>query len=114
MGLPNPAFVPFRPKGLSNPAAAPTGQVPLALTAAVQTLTLPANSSEGGTLRIVVDGGTGLAWCYGVNPLLTINNGEHMLAGSFDTFELEKGWSQISVIGASAAGTIRVHFGEGS
>lgn len=113
MALPNPSNTPFRPKGLAG-SAAPTGQVPLALSATVQQVTLPANSSEGGALRLVVDGGTGCAYSYGVNGNLTINNGEFLLANSAETFELPAGFTQLSVIGASATGTLRVHFGESS
>ena len=113
--LPNTSNTPFRPKGLSGALnAAPTGQTNVALTAAVQTLSLPASSSEGGALRIAVDGGTGAAYCHGVNPNLTIGNGEFILANSSETFELPAGFTQISVIGASAAGTFRAHFGESS
>jgi hypothetical protein len=104
---------PFAAKGLANTGAAPTGQTALALTAAVQTLTLPVPAVEGGCLRIVADGGTGLAWCLGVNAALTIDNGAFLLPNTFDTWEIPNGFTQISVIGASAAGKIRVHFGEG-
>lgn len=114
MALPNPPATPFRPKGLSNPSAAPTGQVPSAvLTLAIQTVNLPASWSEGGALRVVADGGTGAAFTYGTSATLTIDNGEFIIANTSEIFELEKNITQISYIGASAAGKLRFHFGEG-
>lgn len=103
---------PFAPKGLAKQDAAPTAQGALGLTAAVQQLTIPL-MTEGGVLRLVTDGGTGAAWCLGVNAALTIANGEFMLPNTSETFEIPVGFTQISVIGASAAGTMRGHFGEG-
>lgn len=108
----DPSPPPFRPRGLEE--ATPAGQVPLTVSAAVQQVSLPPSVQYcGGAIRIVNQGGTGVAWCYGNNGNLTLSNGEFMLPDTVETFQIPRGYTQLSVIGASAAGTFRVHAGEG-
>ena len=102
---------PFQPNGINT--ATPTSQTNIALTAAVQQVTIPTIGSDGGTLRLVADGGTGLSWCLGSNANLTLANGVFMLPNSVETFGVAGNFTQLSVIGASAAGTFRVHVGIG-
>ncbi len=102
---------PFQPRGGSG--TTPTAQVALAITAAVQQITIPAVPVEGGTMIIAVDGASNVAWSYGASSGLTINNGVFMFANSNETFTIPGGITQLSVIGASAAGTFRVIVGDG-
>lgn len=111
MGQVNSAFTPY---GMSNQSVAPASQAVVTLSTGVQQVALPSRMQlQGGTLRIVADGGTGLAWCYGTNANLTIDNGEFMLPNSAESFSIDPGYATISIIGLSASGKARVHFGEG-
>ena len=103
---------PFQPRGALG--ATPTAQTNLAITAAVQQLTIPLIPQEGCSILIAVDGGSNIAWSFGVATNLTIGNGVFMFANSKETFGCPPYTTQISVIGASALGTIRVIVGDGT
>lgn len=104
----------FQPSGAQG--TTPSVQTNIAVTTAVQQLTLPAgvNAMQGGAMRIVVDGTSNVAWAYGVSSGLTIGNGVHMLANTVETFYLPPGVTQISLIGASTGSTVRVVCGDGT
>lgn len=102
---------PFQPRGASgNPPAA---QASIAVTTAVQQLTLPQIPSEGGSMRIVVDGTANVAWSFGVVAGLTMNNGLPMLANTVESFSIPAGVTQLSVVGSATGSTIRVVVGDG-
>lgn len=106
----------FAPMGANVPAAngAPVAQGSIAVTTAVQQVPLSATSaSDKNTIRIVVDGASSIAWCCGINPLLTMSNGVPMLGNTIETFTIPDNVSQLSVIGSAAGSTIRVLIGEG-
>jgi hypothetical protein len=102
---------PFQPRGASgNPPAA---QASIAVTTAVQQLTLPQLPSEGGTMRVVVDGTSNIAWTFGVAAGLTMNNGVPMLGNTVESFSIPASVTQLSVIGAATGSTLRVVVGDG-
>ena len=103
---------PFQPRGASG--TTPTAQTALAITAAVQQITLPPIPAEGCSMLIAVDGASNVSWSYGVSSGLTISNGVFMLANAKETFSIPGGITQLSVIGASAVGTFRVIVGDGT
>ena len=103
---------PFQPRGASG--TTPTAQTALAITAAVQQITLPLIPAEGCSMLIAVDGASNVAWSFGISSGLTISNGVFMLANSKETFGVPGGITQLSVIGASAVGTFRVIIGDGT
>ena len=103
---------PFQPRGASG--ATPTAQTSQAITAAVQQLTLPLIPNEGCSILIAVDGGSNIAWSFGVSAGLTIGNGVFMFANSKETFGCPPYTTVISYIGASAVGNIRVIIGDGT
>ncbi len=101
----------FLPRGANqNP---PVTQVEIAVTAGVQQLTVPQVETEC-TIRVVNDGPSALAWCFGAQAGLTLNNGVYMLPTTVETFTLPAGVTQISVIGAATGSNLRVHFGDGA
>lgn len=102
---------PFQPIGATG--TTPTASTALAVTASVQQITLPAVPRDGGSMRIVVDGTSNIAWSYGVSSSLTMSNGTSMLANTVETFSLPGGTTQLSVIGVSTGSTIRVSVGNG-
>jgi len=102
---------PFQPAGANS--ATPTAQVSVALTTAVQQVTLPTLAFDNNTMRIVVDGATNVAWSYGAAANLTLSNGCFMLGNTSETFDLPASVTQLSVIGSAAAGTFRVVVGTG-
>ena len=102
---------PFQPRGASG--ATPTAQTSIAISAAVQQLTLPPLPVEGGSMLVAVDGASNIAWCYGVSAGLTIGNGVFMFANTKQVFSIPPGITQLSVIGATAAGVFRVVVGDG-
>lgn len=102
---------PFQPRGASG--TTPTAQAALSITASVQQLTLPSIPAEGCSARIIVDGTANVAWSYGTSSSLSISNGVFMLANTSEVFSIPGGVTQLSVIGASAAGTFRVVIGDG-
>lgn len=106
----------FMPHGAyPGSTGTPNAQTPVGLTGAAQTINLPFAAGGGAqnSMRIFVDGGSGLAWCYGSNPNLTYSNGLPMPANSVEVFRVPAGVTQITVIGQSASGTVRVSSGEG-
>lgn len=102
---------PFQPRGASG--TTPTAQTNIAVTAAVQQLTLPAIPAEGCSMRVVVDGTANIAWSYGVSSGLTLDNGVHMLAQTVEVYSVPAGTTQLSVIGAATGSTLRVIVGDG-
>lgn len=102
---------PFQPRGATG--TTPTAQTALAITAAVQQITLPLMPAEGGSMMISVDGASSVAWSFGVSASLSISNGVFMFANTKEVFGCPGGITQLSVIGASAAGTFRVVIGDG-
>ena len=103
---------PFQPRGATG--TIPTAQATLAITAAVQQLTIPLIPQEGCSILIAVDGASNIAWSFGVSSGLTIGNGVFMFANSKETFGCPPYTTQISFIGASAVGNIRVTVGDGT
>jgi hypothetical protein len=104
---------PFQPRGANqNP---PVAQSALAVTTAVQQVSLPGVSPNGSetTMRIVVDGSSNIAWAYGAQAGLTYANGNAMLGNTVETFNVPNGVTQLSVIGAASGSTIRIHIGDG-
>lgn len=101
----------FQPRGASG--TTPNAQTNIAVTASVQQLTLPPIPQEGGSMRIVVDGTSNIAWSFGVSSGLTIGNGVHMLANTVEAYSIPGGVTQLSVIGASTGSTMRVIIGDG-
>jgi hypothetical protein len=102
----------FQPDGSFNPT--PTCSTSVAVTTAVQQLTLPASLVQNGTMRLLVSGTAQIAWCYGANNNLTMGNGLNMLANTVETFGIPTGVTQISVIGASTGSTVYASVGVGS
>lgn len=102
---------PFQPRGASG--TTPAAQTSIAITAAVQQLTLPPIPAEGCSALITVDGASNVAWSFGVSSGLTLGNGVFLLANTQGAFSIPGGVTQMSVIGASAAGTFRVVIGDG-
>lgn len=107
---------PFQPAGAAGPNT-PAAQVFIALTTAVQQITLPVVASDNNTMIVIVEGSSNAAWCYGNNSLLSLNNGCFQLGsqtgGTAMIYDLPPGTSQLSVIGSAAAGTFRVVVGTG-
>jgi hypothetical protein len=104
--------VAFQPDGSSaNP---PTCSTQIAVTTAVQQLTLPTSSIQNGSLRLVVNGTANIAWCYGNNSGLSMTNGVSMLANTVEVFAWPAGVTQISVIGAATGSTLIASVGVGS
>jgi len=101
----------FQARGATG--TTPAAQTALAVTAAVQQITLPSAPSEGGTIRVVVDGTQNIAWSYGVSASLNLSNGVHMLANTVETFSVPGGITQLSVIAAATGSTVRVMVGDG-
>lgn len=101
----------FQPRGASG--TTPAAQTNIAVTAAVQQLTLPPVPAEGGSMRIVVDGTSNIAWSFGVSGSLALGNGVHMLANTIEMFSIPGGITQLSVIGAATGSTLRVMIGDG-
>lgn len=101
---------PFQPRGASG--TTPSAQTAQAIAATVSTfsITVPA---DGCTALIAVDGAANIAWSYGASSGLTMNNGVFMFANSKESFTMPGGTTQMSIIGASAAGTFRVILGDG-
>lgn len=103
---------PFQPSGAQG--TTPTCQAAISITTAVQTLNLPATSSDDNAMLVSVDSGTAnVAFSYGVSSGLTIGNGCFCRAGSQQVFTLPPGVSALSVIGSAADGTFRVCVGRG-
>jgi len=102
---------PFAPNGAIG--ATPTAQTTLAVSAAVQQVTIPLVPQGGCTMRLITDGGTGIAWAAGTAGSMTINNGCFQMPNTTQDYSVPQGVTQISVIGASAAGTLRIILGIG-
>jgi hypothetical protein len=102
---------PFQPRGAQG--TTPTAQTAASITAAVTQLTLPPIPAEGCSALIAVDGAANVAWSFGTSSGLTISNGVFMFANSKEIFSIPGGVTTISLIGASAAGTLRVVVGDG-
>ncbi|MEX3914872.1 hypothetical protein AB4Y43_01310 [Paraburkholderia sp. BR10872] len=102
----------FQPDGSFN--ATPTCSTQIAVTTAVQQLTLPASLVQNGTMRLVNNGAQNIAWCYGVNANLSMTNGVLMLANTVESFGFPAGVTQISVIGAATGSTLVASVGVGS
>lgn len=102
---------PFQPRGATG--TTPAANVSLAVTAAVQQITIPPVPAEGGTMRIVVSGTQEIAWSYGVSSGLSLSNGVAMLANTIESFSIPGGVTQLSVVAAATGSTIRVHVGDG-
>ncbi len=102
---------PFAPLGAIG--TTPTAQATLAVSAAVQQVTLPIVPSDGCTMRLITDGGTGIAWAAGTSASLTVANGCFQMPNTTFDYSVPSGVTQISVIGASAAGTLRIILGHG-
>jgi len=102
---------PFAPNGAIG--TTPTAQTTLAVSAAVQQVTLPIVPQGGCTMRLITDGGTGIAWAAGTAGSMTINNGCFQMPNTTFDYSVPSGVTQISVIGASAAGTLRIILGHG-
>jgi len=103
---------PFQPRGASG--TTPTAQVATTIAATVTTFNIPPMGADGGSILIAVDGTANVAWSYGASTGLTVSNGVFMLANTKETFSIPGGVTQMSVIGASAAGTFRVMVGDGT
>lgn len=102
---------PFQPRGASG--ATPNAQKNIAVTAAIQQVTLPPIPAEGATMRVVVDGSQNIAWCFGQSAGLTLGNGVHMLAQTVESFTIPGGVTQLSVIAGAAGSTMRIIIGDG-
>lgn len=102
---------PFQSNGMAT--ATPTAQTNAAITAGITQLTLPAVPMDGGSVRLVVNGTANVAWCYGTNANLTIDNGCFLLAGSDVVFSVPGGIVEISLIGSAANGFLRAMVGQG-
>jgi hypothetical protein len=103
---------PFLPRGANqNP---PVAQINIAVTAAVQQLTLTnAPQVTETTIRVSVDGTQNVAWSFGVAAGLTTGNGVFMLANTVETFTLPIGVTQLSCIAAATGSNLRVSVGDG-
>jgi len=102
---------PFQPSGATGET--PTAQAALVISASVQQLNLPATASDDNTMQVSVDGAASVAWSYGVSASLTLSNGCFVAANTTRVFLLPPRVTQLSVIGASAVGTLRVVVGQG-
>lgn len=102
---------PFQANGMAT--TTPTAQTTAAITNAVTQLTLPTVPSDGGSLRLVVNSTSNVAWCYGTNANLTIDNGCFMLTNSDFVFTIPGGVSVISLIGSASNGNLRAMVGQG-
>jgi len=101
----------FTPVGAAT--TTPTAQASLAVTASVQTLTLPV-WPEANQMRIAVVGTDPVSWAYGTRSGLTLGNGVPMLGNSVETFGIAPGTTTLSFISSGTASTVRVVLGEGS
>lgn len=103
---------PFTPRAANT--TTPASQVALAVTASVQQMTLPgAPYASETSARFVVDGTSTIAWCWGSNANLTVNNGCYMLANSIEIFTIPSGITQVSVVSSGTASTLRIVVGDG-
>lgn len=106
---------PFQPSGAQG--ATPTTQAALAISLAIQQISLPATTSGDNAMMVTVDDapGTGarVAWSYGVSASLSLSNGCFLMPGESKTFTLPPGVAQLSFIGSAATGTFRVCVGRG-
>lgn len=107
---------PFQPAGATE-SGTPNAQAFVALTTAVQQVTLPAVASDNNTMLVIVEGPSNAAWCYGSNANLTLSNGAFQLGnqvgGTTMLYDLPAGTTQLSVIGSAAIGVFRVVVGTG-
>lgn len=100
----------FQPRAANqNP---PLSQVAGAGTGSVAQITVPLVQTEC-TMRIVIDGPSSGAWCYGTQAGLTASNGVFMVGNTVETFSLPAGISTLSFIFASGT-NFRVIFGDGA
>ncbi len=102
---------PFQSNGMAT--ATPTAQTTAAITAGVTQLTLPAIPSDGGSLLLVVNSTANVAWCYGTNANLTIDNGAFQLSATSRVYSIPGGTTVISLIGSAANGNLRAMVGQG-
>lgn len=102
----------FTPRGANQ--TTPAAQVSIAVTAAIQQITLPTLSNGENVARFIVDGTAPLAWCYGTNANLTVSNGVPMLANSVEVFGIPANILTISVIAGTTGSTLRINLGDGS
>ena len=106
------AFVPRA----SNAAQAdpPTGTVSLAVTAAIQQITLPNAPYATETIaRFAVIGTGPVYWCYGNSASLSTSNGVPQLQNSVELYGIPRNVTQISVIAAATGSTLSVTIGDG-
>ncbi len=89
----------------------PAASTQVAVTTAVQTLTLPA--ANGGNMRLVNNGTAAIAWCYGPAANLSMTNGVVMLPNTVEIFDRNQNAAQLSVIGSAAGSTLIAHIGNG-
>ncbi|MGG2046765.1 hypothetical protein [Burkholderia gladioli] len=101
----------FQPRGAAG--ATPNSTTNLAVTTAVQQLTLPAVPAEGATLRLVCSGTQTVFWSYGVSSGLTVSNGVPLLANTVEPFFVPGGATQISLIAAATGSTVYATIGDG-
>ncbi|WP_157903226.1 hypothetical protein [Cupriavidus malaysiensis] len=100
----------FYPSGAAqNP---PTAGAALAVTAAVQQISLPATLTRAATVRIANYGTQPIAFAYGTAAGLTMANGVFMLAGTVETFYLPAGTSKLSLIAPGPGSTVYVSVGD--
>jgi len=105
----------FTPLGaLIAGGTAPTAQTNGAVTAAVTQITLPAVPADGANARFVAQGTQDIAWCWGSNANLTLQNGVYMSANATETFAVPAQQTQVSVIAGATGTTLRIGLGRGS
>jgi hypothetical protein len=93
----------------------PRNQVNGAVTAAVTQITLTDSPVETEcTIRVIVDGAQSVAWCFGSQAGLTVNNGVYQLGNTTETYTLPATITQISCIAAATGSTLRICFGDGA
>lgn len=103
---------PFQPRAANQnpPLAQGFGGVTLAVTQ----INLPGTPvQDETTMRLMVDGGSPIAWCYGAQAGLTYATGVPMLGNSVETFMCPPGVTQISVVALAAGSTLRIVLGDG-
>ena len=103
---------PFQPRGAVG--TTPAGQTSIAVTAAVQQLTLPPVPAEGGSMRLVNAGTQTIYWSYGVSASLSTSNGVPMLPNTVETFSVPGGTTQLSVIAGATGSTLIATVGDGT
>lgn len=108
----------FRPnRAYLTPSLTPDCQQNVNLTAAPQFVAFGANMKMGAndSLEISCDGGTGLAFVFSDAAVtnLTYGNGVVVLANQSKCYTVPPGCTGITVIGASASGTMRMIPGSG-